>query len=296
MRGKLIEDALIDARIRITPAHAGKTLGRKNPCCAAADHPRACGENAGVNPLAESSPLSPPRMRGKRLREHIDREIPRITPAHAGKTRPPAFCTQISSDHPRACGENAFLVSLLYSSHGSPPRMRGKPPRPDSLRGAHRITPAHAGKTRRMCWPTRISADHPRACGENTASASPAGAAPGSPPRMRGKHPHQSNLSGNLRITPAHAGKTTAGLSRSLPISDHPRACGENGDDSITAWRLNGSPPRMRGKLNSEREKSRLKRITPAHAGKTVRPQSQCRARSDHPRACGENVRAGHSI
>ena len=168
--------------------------------------------------------------------------------------------------------------------------MRGKPPRPDSLRGAHRITPAHAGKTRRMCWPTRISADHPRACGENTASASPAGAAPGSPPRMRGKHPHQSNLSGNLRITPAHAGKTTAGLSRSLPISDHPRACGENGDDSITAWRLNGSPPRMRGKLNSEREKSRLKRITPAHAGKTPAKYLTAAQTADHPRACGENL------
>ena len=86
MRGKLIEDALIDARIRITPAHAGKTLGRKNPCCAAADHPRACGENGDDSITAWRLNGSPPRMRGKPFARRLEIFNQRITPAHAGKT------------------------------------------------------------------------------------------------------------------------------------------------------------------------------------------------------------------
>ena len=72
-----------------------------------------------------------------------------------------------------------------------------------------------------------------------------------------------------LRITPAHAGKTDF-LSSLIKFSqDHPRACGENKPHALTMPPMQGSPPRMRGKLAFRAEGDRYVRITPAHAGKT---------------------------
>ena len=86
MRGKLVKPPYFTPFLRITPAHAGKTASTSTISTKTADHPRACGENEKVQRVLLPLLGSPPRMRGKRLREHIDREIPRITPAHAGKT------------------------------------------------------------------------------------------------------------------------------------------------------------------------------------------------------------------
>ena len=48
----------------------------------------------------------------------------------------------------------------------------------------------------------------------------------------------------------------------------------------------------MRGKPNSQISSLVAQRITPAHAGKTAEQQGSGIGRADHPRACGENVRA----
>ena len=51
-----------------------------------------------------------------------------------------------------------------------------------------RITPADAGKTELGVSQAGHGEDHPRGCGENPLLGGVAGFAPGSPPRMRGKH------------------------------------------------------------------------------------------------------------
>ena len=167
-------------------------------------------------------------MRGKRPRPVSTAESPRITPAHAGKTRwgfPPF---QVAPDHPRACGENSPEPLPTESEFGSPPRMRGKQEFVNIALGENRITPAHAGKTCVFAWMLSEQADHPRACGENPMSKQSRFANSGSPPRMRGKPSHNLRIARVRRITPAHAGKTS--FSYRLPASsaDHPRACGEN--------------------------------------------------------------------
>ena len=66
--------------------------------------------------------------------------------------------------------------------------------------------------------------------------------------------------------------------------------CGEK-TNGITPflYRL-GSPPRVRGKVNlTIRRKSQV-RITPACAGKRVRPWDLMNLMRDHPRVCGEKV------
>ena len=49
-----------------------------------------------------------------------------------------------------------------------------------------------------------------------------------------------------------------------------------------------GSPPRMRGKAYKHFSSSNTTGITPAYAGKRVRPCLTCFAHRDHPRVCGE--------
>ena len=86
MRGKPCVLCRICQRERITPAHAGKTQTRRLTSRGRADHPRACGENLIYTAYRALSSGSPPRMRGKPDRGGARGGLPRITPAHAGKT------------------------------------------------------------------------------------------------------------------------------------------------------------------------------------------------------------------
>ena len=92
--------------------------------------------------------------------------------------------------------------------------------------------------------------DHPRACGENVSLT--------------------DEREGEVRITPAHAGKTATTSMALIRTSDHPRACGENDFTEEGYLSISGSPPRMRGKHNSGPTQVGGGWITPAHAGKTI--------------------------
>ena len=54
---------------------------------------------------------------------------------------------------------------------------------------------------------------------------------------------------------------------------------------------IQGSPPRMRGKLLQDAMTKCQFRITPADAGKTCWRKSVMQRFQDHPRGCGENSR-----
>ena len=167
-------------------------------------------------------------MRGKRRAGACQGRPARITPAHAGKTEKDIPYLIRFSDHPRACGENRRRYDSAGGERGSPPRMRGKQRETLLERTRRRITPAHAGKTRGCCRPRSRCADHPRACGENSRAESIGCGWSGSPPRMRGKRKARPRCAVPVRITPAHAGKTSQTKRAALGYSDHPRACGEN--------------------------------------------------------------------
>ena len=133
------------------------------------------------------------------------------------------------------------------------------------------ITPAHAGKTIITLVLYRPTADHPRTCGENQSTNAHTPTLSGSPPHMRGKPSKFICVLSALRITPAHAGKTVFRNTLRTSRTDHPRTCGEN-IRSLCSGILNaGSPPHMRGKQRFSCILRVKKRITPAHAGKTLR-------------------------
>ncbi len=228
MRGKpgLVRVELTHARI--IPAHAGQTCLVCCARCRRSDHPRACGANFFSSACSRIAGGSSPRMRGKLDCANHDALRFRIIPAHAGQTscraRPPAP----PADHPRACGANRHGRTASRGCCGSSPRMRGKHDHGHRILAQRRIIPAHAGQTGCI---TLVF--HPRC---------------GSSPRMRGKQQLEIIEFGALRIIPAHAGQTSSDKPKEPVDSDHPRACGANGDIKATLDVADGSSPRMRGK------------------------------------------------
>ena len=109
-------------------------------------------------------------------------------------------------------------------------------------------------------------------------------------PHVRGKDTRRQRDDSVRGITPACAGKRTAGIARSSEYGDHPRVCGEKFTTSRVSGLAIGSPPRVRGKGLCDQRQHVVQGITPACAGKRpsdrqVRPDVQ-----DHPRVCGEKT------
>ena len=71
------------------------------------------------------------------------------------------------------------------------------------------------------------------------------------------------------RITPAYAGKSGYIATSEGVFGDHPRLCGEKPANNILGPVSPGSPPPMRGKVESELELRKKSGITPAYAGKS---------------------------
>ena len=135
---------------RITPAWAGKRPEQWVVRRRCKDHPRMGGEKilpACPVPVVRGSP---PRGRGKVLKQTPEGIQHRITPAWAGKRPTPPTPPTSGGDHPRVGGEKPLVFSCFYYLMGSPPRGRGK------ARGLHHssrpggITPAWAGKRCRV--------------------------------------------------------------------------------------------------------------------------------------------------
>ena len=112
----------------------------------------------------------------------------------------------------------------------------------------------------------------------------------GSPPRMRGKGPAGQILVVSVGITPACAGKRSLNIPYRLPIRDHSRVCGEKITDETIGVVIQGSPPRMRGKVEGAIKGCLCDGITPACAGKSWLRKRAPSTVWDHPRVCGEKT------
>ena len=132
---------------RLTPAWAGKTSASASPGSGSATHPRLGGEDARPRRWPRACTDSPPRGRGRpRLRRPL-RGVRRLTPAWAGKTRPPPCGPPVRSTHPRVGGEDHCRSSPDGGAGDSPPRGRGRRSPFGSVGVVRRLTPAWAGKT-----------------------------------------------------------------------------------------------------------------------------------------------------
>ena len=186
--------------------------------------------------------------------------------------------------------------------------MRGTVPPHFRQAFPHGITPACAGNS--VGLPARAAdpGDHPRVCGEQSASKRPWRTGKGSPPRVRGTGTVDLFCEARVGITPACAGNSAPYALITSALGDHPRVCGEQQvRESIcglrldhprvcgeqhhtTAWPVwpGGSPPRVRGTVCKKRKAPCSIGITPACAGNRKKETSRVLLFGDHPRVCGE--------
>ena len=269
-RGKHARVTVKSSPTRIIPAHAGKT---ECACCVGHGHwahPRSRRENASAS-LSKSLTLgSSPLTRGKRLTNQDAKLARGLIPAHAGKTRSPIRWPWPWWAHPRSRGENSGGCEPPQLPRGSSPLTRGK--RTDQT-GA--LTEDRA---------------HPRSRGENFKHGIEAPLDLGSSPLTRGKRASCGSRIDQLRLIPAHAGKT-----RSLPDAvtcgrAHPRSRGENKPMERRSMTPSGSSPLTRGKQCPACCSHFCPRLIPAHAGKTWPGSKEPHGVRAHPRSRGENA------
>ena len=288
-RGKPLAALITAANSGLIPAHAGKTsVGHCAIGCHWA-HPRSRGENRvavyEVTQTGGSSPLT----RGKlSLAMHIS-SIPRLIPAHAGKTTLTASPRGSATAHPRSRGENDATNKFADTLRGSSPLTRGKPMSSLRWRRPCGLIPAHAGKTSRAGICSATWEAHPRSRGENHVLDVGGREDSGSSPLTRGKPCTRRRRAGRQRLIPAHAGKTAAQLSSTAESWAHPRSRGENRFSPPDWPDVSGSSPLTRGKQGRIQVPGRIRGLIPAHAGKTGSIAADCAARRAHPRSRGEN-------
>ena len=166
-------------------------------------------------------------------------------------------------------GEKRCTTSSAPVLPGSPPRGRGKGRTIKTIAAFTRITPAWAGKRAFSFSLALALQDHPRVGGEKYVDCRCEGGAIGSPPRGRGKGCFSGCWHACCRITPAWAGKRPLVVFVEVVHKDHPRVGGEKQKNAIEQKRLQGSPPRRRGKDFLLFHRLFAQRITPAWAGKS---------------------------
>ena len=206
-------------------------------------------------------------MQGAAYRKPYRVPNERIIPACAGNRHIYLFCIYLFWDHPRACGEQYEQLVGGIDTLGSSPRVRGAGLRPGRDRPLRGIIPACAGSSSRPSRRAQAGRDHPRVCGEQWRRKLTTSAIEGSFPRVRGagsKVLHNAHIIG---IIPACAGSSCAHASTFLFGWDHPRACGEQVESTITGHESPGSSPRMRGTAQAHVESLGPFGIIPAHAG-----------------------------
>ena len=298
-----------DSHRRIIPARAGFTPpppgGRRAP----SDHPRSRGVYVSLWAPAGMAGGSSPLARGLPV-DHAGRPTyTRIIPARAGFTRPSPRSCRRPSDHPRSRGVYRPKASAAARAQGSSPLARGLRILRDAARTAtmdhprsrgvyhaphHRdrlppgssplarglralppqdgleggIIPARAGFTRRQ-------APNPRPGG-------------GSSPLARGLPNPAPRPHGRGGIIPARAGFTRLRRRRDVRAPwIIPARAGFTLKFEKNVLLDTGSSPLARGLHARPGPAADRRRIIPARAGFTSRPDRSPSAPADHPRSRG---------
>ena len=158
----------------------------------------------------------------------------------------------------------------MGSHGGSSTLTRGKHAGRVDPEGFAGLIPAHAGKTADCLAPSRTSGAHPRSRGENSLRRVKVLIDNGSSPLTRGKPDRLQRREQAPGLIPAHAGKTIPDEEERDAALAHPRSRGENAEPKRDPLGVTGSSPLTRGKLQDGLCRPLIRRLIPAHAGKTL--------------------------
>mgnify|MGYP007100656906 CR=1 FL=1 len=109
-RGKVDAGIPMLAPVRITPAWAGKSIVHYRIFGRCQDHPRVGGEKPQSLWVFCFHLGSPPRGRGKEVKDLREAIQMRITPAWAGKSHGLSSASPMNRDHPRVGGEKTKKI------------------------------------------------------------------------------------------------------------------------------------------------------------------------------------------
>ena len=232
------------------------------------DHPHGCGEKHCFGLLSNPITGSSPRVWGKAVQQVQVHFRIRIIPTGVGK-RYVFYADRIRrTDHPHGCGEKHAFQDRKKGYNGSSPRVWGKGLRRCSDQSRIRIIPTGVGKRLPCRLSKSLHTDHPHGCGEKEISFFDSPQVPGSSPRVWGK----GRLDGidrlPNRIIPTGVGKSGFFSSNRPCSSDHPHGCGEKDFTKLQGFSLNGSSPRVWGKVPSRSRPGVKCRIIPTGVGK----------------------------
>ena len=171
---------------------------------------------------------SSPHVRGARSATATGISCWGIIPACAGSTTNVLSDEAFVRDHPRMCGEHAFLRGRQLAESGSSPHVRGARVFARPTVGGIGIIPACAGSTEGCACPLSLDGDHPRMCGEHICLFCCFFVCVGSSPHVRGARRSRSSDLRPSGIIPACAGSTNMVDSWYDQVRDHPRMCGEH--------------------------------------------------------------------
>ena len=186
-RGKRLFGVLLHPRLRLIPAHAGKTDGWTWNVSRIAAHPRSRGENDEFVEGGACGEGSSPLTRGKHNSDCHCVVICGLIPAHAGKTQHQGMGDRRPGAHPRSRGENGRADNESRDLLGSSPLTRGKRTGFIVWGLECGLIPAHAGKTPHHHSDDRFARAHPRSRGENFGDLNVFCGVVGSSPLTRGK-------------------------------------------------------------------------------------------------------------
>ena len=156
---------------RFIPAPAGNSAADSIRDREQSVHPRACGEQLLPPAQVVTTTGSSPRLRGTVCPSRPFARFRRFIPAPAGNR---FQCNAIggpASVHPRACGEQPKTLRAYATACGSSPRLRGTVWPLVILFVICRFIPAPAGNSVKYFRLIALFPVHPRACGEQLASA-----------------------------------------------------------------------------------------------------------------------------
>ena len=173
---------------------------------------------------------------------------------------------------------------------GSSPRLRGTRPENRCATVWKRFIPAPAGNAASCAVSAYSLSVHPRACGEREPARHNVAAGLGSSPRLRGTPVIKPPGPYAERFIPAPAGNAAVVAPSPIPITVHPRACGERRHQPDAATGPLGSSPRLRGTPGTPAPGHASGRFIPAPAGNARVPASRRWTATVHPRACGERA------
>ncbi len=110
----------------------------------------------------------------------------------------------------------------------------------------------------------------------------------GSSPRVRGPDRTLVIAKPFNRFIPACAGTRESTPRTGTCGAVHPRVCGDQPENAPVVIALNGSSPRVRGPVQTDREADQVFRFIPACAGTSNQPNTDSYYWAVHPRVCGD--------